>query len=121
MTEKTIGRDNCTSHTDCQYFDCKGRCDLIESKCAAEVANDNLQVVCEKVFLAAHENFLFEIPGLLSSKHVHKKLRSALEACANPSNAEDSVRLAAGDKLNAELKRLFKEVVDISNKLAKEV
>ena len=35
---------NCSAHSECGYFDCKGRCDLVEGKCSGEIVNNNLQV-----------------------------------------------------------------------------
>ena len=34
----------CESHNDCDFFDCKGQCDLITNKCTKGVVNNNLQV-----------------------------------------------------------------------------
>ncbi len=43
--ERSLGPlQNCTSHAECDYFDCRGRCDLVSEKCAGEIVNDNLQV-----------------------------------------------------------------------------
>ena len=43
---------DCETHSDCDYFHCKGRCDLIEGKCSGDgVVNDNLQAICDNVFL----------------------------------------------------------------------
>ena len=34
----------CQTHNDCDFFDCKGQCDLITNKCTKGVVNNNLQV-----------------------------------------------------------------------------
>ena len=45
-------KGECETHSDCDYFHCKGRCDLIEGKCSDDgVVNDNLQAICDNVFL----------------------------------------------------------------------
>ena len=47
---------DCETHSDCDYFHCKGRCDLIEGKCSGDgVVNDNLQAICDNVFLGKSE------------------------------------------------------------------
>ncbi len=83
---------NCSSHAECDYFDCRGTCDLVEGICFGEVVNNNLQAVCEKVFLSRHENLFFEFLGLLSSRHMGKGLRAALKRCANPTNSKENIR-----------------------------
>ena len=35
---------SCIKHSDCDYFDCKGQCDLFKNKCITGVVNNNLQV-----------------------------------------------------------------------------
>ncbi len=96
MLERLVGSNQtCTSHEECNYFDCRGRCDLIEERCAAEVVNNNLQAVCENVLSARHENVFFEIPGLLSSNHINKKLKNALDKCSNPTNSKENIRLGS--------------------------
>ena len=113
-------KGDCQTHSDCDYFHCKGRCDLIEGKCSDDgVVNDNLQAICENVFLGKSrfgnrmsrnlaqlcfsatggrgiKSLLF--PGLLSSRHMNVELRKTLEHCANPSSSSDGTRIAAGDK-----------------------
>ena len=50
--DKAVGDGaNCTEHSQCDFFDCRGQCDLIKEKCLGGVVNNNLQVVFEKVFL----------------------------------------------------------------------
>ncbi|CAF1454307.1 unnamed protein product, partial [Didymodactylos carnosus] len=48
---------NCSTHEDCSYFDCSGYCDRKTQKCHSRRINNNLQVLCEKIFLAHKENF----------------------------------------------------------------
>ena len=43
----TFFLDNCTSHHDCDFFDCHGYCDTVKGKCRQIRTNNNLQVtVC---------------------------------------------------------------------------
>ena len=77
-------------------------------------------MICENVFLPTHQNFAFEFPGLLSSKHSHKSLKHSLEACGNPSRAKDNIRIRASDKVKKEIVEYLKEIVDIANKLSNE-
>lgn len=36
--------ENCTTHKDCDFFDCKGWCDMTERTCTSNRINNNLQV-----------------------------------------------------------------------------
>ena len=36
---------SCTKHSECDFFDCKGQCDLIDNQCTKGVVNNNLQVI----------------------------------------------------------------------------
>ncbi|KGL84107.1 Protein FAM69C, partial [Tinamus guttatus] len=47
---KDILEQNCTSDEDCNFFDCFSKCDLKIRKCGAQRANNNLQVICDKIF-----------------------------------------------------------------------
>ena len=107
LSDRTILNDgeSCTEHSECDYLDCRGRCDLVESKCAEEgVLNDNLQNVCDRVLLGDRAgaggmvlNRLF--PGLLDSRHMNEMLKRTLKKCANPLGAKDGSarRAAAGE------------------------
>ena len=51
--DRSVGDgSHCTQHSDCDFLDCRGVCDLVEETCAkgSVVQNDNLQLLCEKVF-----------------------------------------------------------------------
>lgn len=119
LAEQIVGSDaKCTAHSDCNYFDCRGRCDLIEGKCANEITNNNLQMICEDILFGSGTGPLGVLtPGLLSSKHMHSKLRSLLKQCANPSDAKDGTRIRAEPKLRTELFRMLKEISNISSKI----
>jgi len=115
VVDSTVGdgRD-CQNHSDCDFFDCRGRCDLINHKCAGEVVNNNLQVVCEKIFVGDSLAFKFlGGTGLLASRHASKSLQQALHSCANPSGSKDGIRLKAKDSTFQKLYSSLKEVVSI--------
>lgn len=113
---------SCETHSDCHVFDCKGQCDLIFGKCINGVVNNNLQVVCEKIFLnrklSNHPDLLFS-SGFLHSKHMNSRLERVLMHCANPTRAYDDTRLAAGPDIRSELYAALKEILDVALKLEK--
>ena len=46
LADRTVGDStDCREHSDCDFFDCRGRCDLLTHKCAGGVVNNNLQVL----------------------------------------------------------------------------
>ena len=48
VPDKTMTENvTCQNHNDCDFFDCKGQCDLITNKCTKGVVNNNLQVKFE--------------------------------------------------------------------------
>ena len=120
IVDKSVGDDSyCESHEDCDLFDCKGFCNLIENKCQGGVTNNNLQVVCEKIFLGGQSKvFSFlDSSGLLVLKHANKGLKEAVELCANPSKSESLTRIAADDSIFQDLRKKLREIVSIHNKL----
>ena len=121
VADKSVGDGSfCETHSDCDLFDCKGFCDLIENKCTGGVSNNNLQIVCEKIFLGQSLNFkLLGSTGLLVSKHASRRLQEAVETCANPSKSETGSRIAADETMFKELKSSMKEIVSIHKDLQK--
>ena len=119
VVDKTVGDGtDCENHSDCDFFDCRGQCDLISKKCVGEVVNNNLQVVCEKIFLGDSLGFKFlGGTGLLASKHASKSLQQALQSCANPSNSKDGIRTKAEDSTFQKLYSSLKEAVSIQDRL----
>ena len=82
LADRTVGDSTeCREHSDCDFFDCRGRCDLLTHRCAGGVVNNNLQLVCEKVFLGGEG---WAARGLLDSRHASIALRHAVAECANP-------------------------------------
>ena len=44
--DKTMTHNvSCTKHSECDFFDCKGQCNLITNQCVNGVVNNNLQVI----------------------------------------------------------------------------
>ena len=121
VVDKTVGDGtDCENHADCDFFDCRGRCDLLSRKCTGEVVNNNLQVVCEKIFLGDSLGFKFlGGTGLLASRHASKSLQQALQSCANPSNNKEGIRLKADGATFKKLYASLREVVSIQNMLNK--
>ncbi|CAG9858548.1 unnamed protein product [Phyllotreta striolata] len=81
----------CGSDSDCDFIDCRSRCDD-QNRCSNIVANDNLQIVCEKIFLGWKMANTILVPGLLMSQHTPSELASLLRQCANPDSEEGKPR-----------------------------
>ncbi|XP_041376159.1 divergent protein kinase domain 1C-like [Gigantopelta aegis] len=76
-----VGGQNCSSHQDCHFFDCRGFCSEETRCCENFRTNNNLQSVCEDVFLGKWFN---TVGGLLKNppSSVRQQLNSILESCA---------------------------------------
>ena len=116
IVDKSVGDGSyCESDSDCDLFDCQGVCNMQDKKCEGGVTNNNLQVVCQKIFTGDGKlpfNFL-NYPGLLTSKHSSKGLQEIVELCANPSRSESESRVAADESIFNSLKKRLKEVVSL--------
>ena len=121
VVDKTVGDGtDCEKHADCDFFDCRGQCDLLTKRCTGQVVNNNLQVVCEKIFLGGSLGFKFlGGTGLLASKHASKSLEQALQSCANPSGSKEGIRVKAEESTFKKLYSSLKEVVSIHDNLNK--
>lgn len=118
IIDRSIGENShCDNHSDCDFFDCKGMCDLIRHKCFTGVTNNNLQNICEKIFLGADTGFQRLTVGLLSSSHSTETLKDVLKVCANPSSSKDSTRTIADDSLMQKLRLALKEIIAADSKL----
>ena len=59
MQDRTLARKmnprltnlTCDEGSDCNYYDCTGQCDVTSGKCKLVDNYNNLQAVCNKVFL----------------------------------------------------------------------
>ena len=87
---------------------------MIENKCTGGVRNNNLQTVCEKMFLGQHLNFKsLGSTGLLISKHANRRVQEIVEKCANPAGATSEIKIEANEEIFQELKSSLKEIVKI--------
>lgn len=111
---------SCTKHSECDFFDCRGQCDLIEGICINGVVNNNLQVVCEKVFKSRGYGLPVDFPGLLTAKHLNKKLKALLARCANPTGSKDGVRIATEPQVRTELYKALREILDMARQVEHE-
>ena len=78
IDRNTADQSTCERHQDCDFFDCHSLCNKVIQRCDTPVVNNNLQVICKKIFIES---------GLLASKHLPKEKRILLEECANPYRA----------------------------------
>ena len=93
----------CSSHEDCHFFDCKSYCDPGKKRCLTQRINNNLQVLCEKIF----KNAVSEIDGVLGGvkssefgANIEYELVRRLNQCSSPEfyNSTD-IRSGAGSNL----------------------
>lgn len=84
----------CEEHVDCDFFDCRSYCNLVTKKCQYGVANNNFQIVCEKIFLGWLVPGRVIVPGLLLGPHTPHDLVQVLESCANPAGETGTPRAA---------------------------
>ncbi|XP_066480541.1 divergent protein kinase domain 1C [Tiliqua scincoides] len=78
---RDILEQNCTGDEDCNFFDCFSKCDLRSRKCGAERANNNLQVICDKIF---RPWFSLNLRGSAVSFPLQLQLQKAVHECADP-------------------------------------
>ncbi|XP_020292773.1 protein FAM69C isoform X2 [Pseudomyrmex gracilis] len=101
---------SCEKHEDCDYFDCRSTCSR-NKRCESPVLNNNLQIVCEKIFLGWTLSGTIIIPGLLMSEHTTSTLAVLLRQCANPDGDTTHLpRAAASDSLKIRLHNMLKEM-----------
>ncbi|KAL3860042.1 hypothetical protein ACJMK2_010215 [Sinanodonta woodiana] len=89
---------NCSTHEDCDYFDCRGWCHARTGRCLHKRMNNNLQSVCEEIFLGYFPGYL---PGLLHSppENIKQELTDAIYECAFPDgDRSQKVRVPASQK-----------------------
>ncbi|KAK7481664.1 hypothetical protein BaRGS_00027037 [Batillaria attramentaria] len=82
----------CKTHDDCNFFDCRGWCDVATGKCYSIRTNNNLQLVCDDV-LTGPLPAVFDAGGLLSAApaSVAKELHAALDECIVQTGVEKGV------------------------------
>jgi len=100
----------CREDRDCDHLDCRGVCSRAK-KCSSKVTNDNLQLICEKVFMGRFRQHFVQEPGLLDSRRASSELKTAVRECGNPGNQPGSQRRLAAtefgmrEKLRSVLRR----------------
>lgn len=100
----------CKSDSDCDFLDCRSRCNQNTNKCVARVTNNNLQIVCEKLFLGWRMSNTVIVPGLLMSEHTPAELATILRQCANPEGESGKPRGTTDEHIR---KRLFDLLTEI--------
>lgn len=98
----------CEHHSDCDLSDCRSFCNLITYKCQHGVVNNNLQIVCEKIFLGWMMSGKIMVSGLLMGPRTPAVLIEILENCANPFNENGIPRAQATKEVR---KRLYNFLV----------
>lgn len=113
---RQIGR--CMKDEDCEYLDCRGRCDFNTRKCAPTVSNNNFQIVCEKIFLGWRMSNTILIPGLLMSQHTPSDLAALLRQCANPDIEIGKPRTTPTEDLR---KRLYNMLIEMEQAVNEDI
>lgn len=97
----------CKIHSDCDFMNCRSFCNLITLKCQHGVVNNNLQIVCERVFLGWVMSGKVMVPGLLMGPHTPHVLIELLEECANPAGETETPRAPATKEIRKRLRDLL--------------
>ncbi|XP_064599276.1 divergent protein kinase domain 1C-like [Liolophura sinensis] len=89
MANEIMSVHNCSSHYDCDFFDCKGWCNVKTRDCLQTRVNNNLQSVCEKILVSTLRN---GYNGLLQSPplSISTGLSRVLNDCVHPANSLSS-------------------------------
>lgn len=77
---------SCKVDHDCGHFDCQSLCNATTGRCNSQVEGDNLQLVCEKIYLGWTAAGRIILPGLLVSAKASSVLASLLRRCADPTS-----------------------------------
>ncbi|CAH1180522.1 unnamed protein product [Phaedon cochleariae] len=100
----------CDEDADCDFYDCRSKCDSTTKKCSDSISNNNLQMVCEKIFLGWRLSNTVIVPGLLMSQHTPSDLAAILRQCANPEGVEGKARAVPENDVG---KRLFNVLTEM--------
>ncbi|XP_030760683.1 divergent protein kinase domain 1C [Sitophilus oryzae] len=102
--------ESCQSDEDCEYMDCRSVCDQTTGQCRGTVTNNNLQIVCEKIFLGWGMSNTILVPGLLMSQHTSSELAPILRRCANPTGGDGKLRTMPDREVKKRLYTLLNEI-----------
>jgi hypothetical protein len=104
-----MSTERCTKHSECDFFDCRGWCDLKTNHCTDRRINNNLQVMCTKIF---SPHFVNGYKGLLRNPpaKLNQMFEKLLDDCRNPWNIQDrDIRLKTPDGTFWKLHRLLQQ------------
>ncbi|XP_051879878.1 divergent protein kinase domain 1C isoform X3 [Pristis pectinata] len=101
---RDILEQNCTNDEDCNFFDCFSQCNLKTKRCRAERSNNNLQVICDKIFRPL---FSPQLSELRVYHPLQSQLYKAVQRCAELSN-HGTVDKKTTEGTFSELYNLFK-------------
>ncbi|KAM9307709.1 divergent protein kinase domain 1C [Gastrophryne carolinensis] len=82
---QNILEQKCTSDKDCNFFDCFSTCDLKTYMCRAQRENNNLQVICDKIF---RRWFSLSILESTNPFPFQAELHRAVQQCAQSNNKD---------------------------------
>lgn len=82
---RNILEQKCQSDKDCNFFDCFSTCDLKTYMCGAQRENNNLQVICDKIFRRWFSVSIMESTGPYP---LQAELHRAVQQCAQSGNEE---------------------------------
>ena len=118
LDENIFNGDVCARHDDCHYFDCKGFCDMSTKKCEMNRIDNNLHVICEKIF----SNPIFPDEGLITGaqlvnnqikNHLERLLYSCIDTGYYKQNSSDvngdRVKIGAKIDVMIEMEKLLRE------------
>lgn len=94
----------CMEHTDCDFFDCRSLCNKALHVCDTPVVNNNLQLICQKIFLESE---------LLASEHFSSPTQVMLKECAHPFSSNG--RRAATPQSLQKLRNFFDQFLIFTN------
>uniref|UniRef100_A0A182Q6Q5 FAM69 N-terminal domain-containing protein n=1 Tax=Anopheles farauti TaxID=69004 RepID=A0A182Q6Q5_9DIPT len=103
----------CRHDDDCSYHDCRSRCNATSHQCTTGLLNNNLQIVCEKIFRGTAKE-----PGILVTEKSPARLLRILERCAQPVSRADVDSSRPWGASKALKKQLYNELTSIYEHLA---
>ncbi|XP_035784729.1 divergent protein kinase domain 1B-like [Anopheles albimanus] len=106
----------CESDADCAYYDCRSRCNTTVRQCTNRLLNNNLQIVCEKIFRGTDS-----APGILVTEKSPNRLLRILERCAKPVSKADVDSQRPWGASKTLKKQLYNELTSIYEQLASSI